>query len=455
MRLLKEFKLSLFKEVNPASLGLFRILVGTVLFVQTFWFIKTDFLSENIYKPVLHFKFYFFHFLNPLPESAMKLMMLGMLASAFLITIGKWFKYACAFFCFSFTYFWLLDKGYFNNHYYFISLLTFLLMFTNADSWGALSKKTRQIKASILYWQVFVLKVQICIVFFIAGINKLNPYWLFEFQPMKHILETKAEIDGYAWLNSEFYFALFSWFGLVFDISICFLLWFKKTRKFAVVFYVVFNLINFWLFHTIGEIGFFPFLLLACVVIFFSPEKIGQKFGWYRGDKGGGDKRNLDDVSLGSERKKKQGIVFFGVVSYIVFQLIFPFRHLLYEDHVDWTGEGQRFSWRMKIMFKDSDIHFYLIEEGSNQRREVNIGHFLTQKQYTNIVYYPDLIPEVAKYIKEEGVRRGMHNPKVVADFKIGFMGSEQQYLVDPETDLSKLEIHPFEHSTWIRPLGQ
>ncbi|MDG1476458.1 MAG: hypothetical protein P8Q14_04885, partial [Vicingaceae bacterium] len=54
------FKKSLFEEKSSASLGLFRMLLGLVLFAQTLWFIKTDFITENIFDPVLHFKFYYF-----------------------------------------------------------------------------------------------------------------------------------------------------------------------------------------------------------------------------------------------------------------------------------------------------------------------------------------------------------------------------------------------------------
>lgn len=452
MQLIKKFRRSLFQEVHPASLGLFRILVGIVLFCQTSWFIGVDFISENIYKPVVHFQF--FEFLSPLPKNIMKLLMFCLLTSSALITIGKWFKYACAFFCISFTYLWLLDKGYFNNHYYFISLLTFLLMFTNADSWGAVGTNEKSRKTSIPYWQVFIIKAQIVIVFFVAGVNKLNPYWMYEFQPMKHILETKALVDGYPWLNSEVYFAIFSWFGMAFDILIGFLLWIKPTRKIAIILYVIFNITNFWLFHNIGEIGFFPFLLLACLAIFISPQKVAQKFSFNKNEKRQ-NKINVRGVNLSATSKGREALIYYSLVTYIIFHLILPFRHLLYEGNVDWTGEGQRFSWRMKIMYKESDMHFYLVEEGRTEKREVNVNSFLTQKQYTNLIYYPDLIPEVAKYIKKEGIRRGIKNPRVVADYKIGFMGGEKRYLVNPDTDLSQLSSFSLSHPTWILPLNQ
>ena len=43
---------------------------------------------------------------------------------------------------------------------------------------------------------LFSLQAMVFIVYFIAGINKLNTYWLIDLQPMKHILELKAEITN-------------------------------------------------------------------------------------------------------------------------------------------------------------------------------------------------------------------------------------------------------------------
>lgn len=439
----KNFQRHLFKEENAASLGLFRIFFGIVLFAQTLWFIKTDFITTNLFEPVLHFKFYYFQFLEPLSKPLMKAMMLLMLFSTLLITIGRFFKYASIFYGVSFTYLWLLDKSYFNNHYYFISLLVFLLIFSDADRWGSL-KKTNEAK-TVPYWQIFILKFQIFIVFFIAGINKINTYWLVNLQPMRHILETKASINNYNWLANDFSFAFFSWLGLLFDLSIGFLIWSGKTRKFAIVFYALFNLINFWLFYDIGEIGFFPFLLLACLSLFFNPKKINQQLCWL-------NKKQYMPVK---NRNTSNHQLFFAlVIAFVLLQSILPFRHMLYNDNVDWSGKGQRFAWRMKIMFKDPDIHFYLSEEGSTKKTEVNIGNFLNSKQYTNLIYYPDFIPTVAKHIKEEGIKRGFKNPKVTANFKIGFMGHPSQFLVDPDLNLSQIEVHPFQNSSWILPLN-
>lgn len=441
LKSLGNFRSSLLQEVHPASLGLFRILVGFVFMIQTFSFISEDFIQKHIFDSMVSFKFYYFQFLEPLSPSGMKFVMFLMLISALLIMIGRFFKIAAAIFTLSFTYFWLLDKGYFNNHYYFMSLLGLLLFFTNADAWGSLRGKNNRV--AIPYYQVFALKAQIFLVFFIAGINKINYYWIVKFQPMKHILETKAQVNGYDWIASDFMFAFFSWSGMLFDLFIGFLLWVPRFRKIGIIFFIAFNLMNYWLFHDIGEIGFFPLLLLACLSIFLNEQKVASKLAWIAPAK-------KDQTPKPLITPKKWAVPL--LLTYLFVQAILPFRHYLYPDHVDWNAMGQRFAWRMKIMYKDVDMHFYVVEEGSDTKNEVNVGHFLNDKQYTNLMYYPDFIPPIAKYIKEEATRRGAKNPKVVADFMVGFNGDKKVPLVDPKTDLSSVEYIPGKYPDWLLP---
>lgn len=442
--------IGLYKErlnapISPASLGLFRILVGLILFLQTSYFIATDFVQTHIFDSAIAFKFQYFEFLQPLSPGGMKFIMLLMLVASVGIILGRFFRMSVAIYGLTFTYFWLLDMSYFNNHYYFISLLTFLLFFSNADAWGAFKAKNK--KVTIPYYQVFALKGQIFITFFVAGINKLNYYWLVEQQPMKHILETKAAVSGTEWMNNTFFYSFFSWTGLFFDLFIGFLLWIPKFRKWGILFFVAFNLMNFWLFHDIGEIGFFPFLLLACLSIFLDPNKVQTKMQWLVSNK---EQKKKKESSPPQTTGKKWAPALISI--YLIFHLLFPFRHVVYPGHVDWNGLGQRFSWRMKIMYKDVDMHFYLVEEGSTEKKEVNIGHFLNDKQYTNLMYYPDFIPYVAQYIKEEGIKYGMKNPKVVADFYVGFNGNEKRLLVDPNEDLTQIKYQMGEALYWLKP---
>ncbi len=435
------FKAYLSKSVHPSSLGLFRILFGCTMFVQIAYFIATDFVQTHISKPIIHFPYYFFQFVVPLPSPFMDVLMWLMLAAAAMIAAGFLYRYAVALFLMSFTYLWLIDKGFFNNHYYLITLLCILLLLVRGDAWAVLWKRKSDRKKPINYipnWQIFILKAQIFIVFFVAGIHKINPYWLLHFQPMEYILHAKADISGLAFLRHTALAAFFSYGGLIVDISIGFLLWWKRSRMIGIFILIAFNFLNFWLFWNIGEIGIFPLLLLSTIVLFLEPDRPARWLG--------------SKPAVHSPQPAVHSPPFISsiIIIYLLFHLLFPFRHLLYPGHVDWTGEGQRFAWRMKIMLKEADIHFF-IKDDNGDIYPVPVNKMLSPKQYNNLIYYPDLIPPIARAMKKQAIKQGITARQVVADFKVKFMGVHPaQAIVSPDTDLTQVRNHPFLHSQWI-----
>ena len=114
------------EPIPSISISLFRVAFSIVLIVQTYYFLITDFIQNNIINPLILFPF----IKGIEPMSDINLMMLGyiMLISNVGMLYNKISRVATFIFLLCFTYFWILDKGYFNNHYYFISLMCFLLI---------------------------------------------------------------------------------------------------------------------------------------------------------------------------------------------------------------------------------------------------------------------------------------------------------------------------------------
>ncbi len=433
----------LYRPIHPSSLGAFRITFGLVLFAQTLYFILTGFVELNLIQPIIHFKYTLFQFLEPGSPLFLHSLMWGMLLSTVFITTGFLWRWGAAFFFFSFSYLWLLDKGYFNNHYYLMSLLTLLLFFTDANAWGGWKSKGN----AIPQWMIFILKAQLFIVFFIAGINKINPYWLIDFQPVKYILQIKAEREQMPFLNNNSLAAFMCYGGLFLDLFVGFLLWFRKSRPFGIILLIGFNIINFWVFYNVGEIGFFPFMLIGSVVLFLEPQTIANL--WTKWRKLPPIKKRKRVATI-SPKPLITGFLF----CYLTFQVLFPFRHLLYPGHVDWTGEGQRFAWRMKIMLKEAEPIFKLVDANGNEGN-LDVSKMLSPKQYTALLYYPDFLPELARMLKKEGQAKGLVNPKVHAQFQVSFMGSEErQAIVDPKTDLASVKHQLIRPDDWIIPLA-
>lgn len=374
--------------------------------------------------------------------------MKGVLMLLFFSSLGMMLGYrarlSSLIYLLSFTYLWLIDKGFYNNHYYLISLLLLLMCFIRSDN--SLSIMKRKSSASNRVWEEKILLFQFSIVLVFAGFNKLNEWWLIQHEPVHHILQYKAMLHENLLWKSKGFELLLIWGGVVFDLFIVPLLLWGRTRKVAVILFVLFNGINTLLFYDVGEIGIFPLLMLSALILFF-PRKDIQSFL---------AKRFNYNVSL--NKKDIEGGVLskpavFLLLFYVVIQLLLPIRHHLYEGNVDYTGEAQRFSWRMKSVYKDFTISFKLIDEERNIEANLDPRSVLSVKQYTNLGYYPELILPLSENLRRSAIEKGVREPKIYVEYKVGFMGLPLQYMVDPKVELGTLYYSPFRHSDWILPL--
>ncbi len=423
---LKQFKIWLNDYIPNTSIVLFRIVFSFILLIQTFYFFYNDFISANIIKP-----FILFPFIQGLtPPSELTLIIIGviMLIANIGMIINQTARVALLIFCICFTYFWLLDKGYFNNHYYFISIVCFLLFLVNTKS---------SFKQNILVPRLFLLSLQmiIIIVYFISGINKLNPYWLFDLQPITHILEVKHAVTNNPIFLQKWLAIAMSYSGLLFDLFIGFLLIFQPTRTIGFVLVISFNIANFYLFRDVGEIGLFPFLMMSTLILFTNPNKIRESFGL---------------KTQQQQLYEKSKLINKCILVFLVIQAILPFRHILFKGNVDYTGVGQRFSWRMKIMYKESIIEYFISDKLSQQKYSVDISKMLTPMQYNNLKYYPDLIIPLANKIKSEAREKfNIKHPKITCNYQTAFMGKNPQLLFSPEIDLTKISTKKLTHQ-WL-----
>jgi len=417
------------RPIPSISISIFRFFFALILLIQTYYFIAGGFIEKNIIQP-----FVLFPFIKGLePASKAFLIIFGyiMLIANVGMLFNKFTRIATFVFLICFTYFWLLDKGYFNNHYYFISLICFLIFL--AEKNPSFSKKTYTTRINL-----FALQAMVFMVYFIAGLNKLNPYWLFDLQPMQHILEVKAEITNNPFFKQNFIIICASYFGLIFDVCIGFLLFFKRTRLFAFVMILFFHLTNYYLFKDVGEIGVFPFLMISTLILFIDPNHLCQI---------------LKIKEQNPIQKSNSVIINKFLLCFLVLQFILPFRHVLFKGNVDYNGIGQRFSWRMKIMYKESDINYFIVNKMTQEKYAVNVATMLTNRQYNNLKYFPDLIVPLAKKIQLEARESfGIKNAKITCEYTTSFMGKHAQPLFSPKLDLAKIKSHTLTNK-WLFPL--
>src|SRR5690606_9919756 len=115
-----------------------------------------------------------------------------------------------------FTYVELIDKTYYLNHYYFISIVGFLLIWLPANRAVSLDARLNPVLASwqVPAWTVNILKLQLGIVYFYAGLAKINPDWLLEALPLKIWLPARAHLPVIGeWFSQLWVAYAFSWAG--------------------------------------------------------------------------------------------------------------------------------------------------------------------------------------------------------------------------------------------------
>ena len=101
-------------------------------------------------------------------------------------------------------------------------------------------------------------------------------------------------------------------------------------------------------------IGVFPFVMIAATLIFFNEffhQRIIQFLSFNR--------TNIFKTSLSldySKRIKMLTTIFLS--TYILIQLLFPMRFLLYPGELFWTEQGYRFSWRVMLIEKVGSADF-------------------------------------------------------------------------------------------------
>src|SRR6185312_10841865 len=116
-------------------------------------------------------------------------------------------------------------------------------------------------------WTINVFKLQLCMVYFFAGLAKINYDWLIAAMPLKIWLPANAGLPVIGPLLTQGWVVVaFSWFGMLFDLCVWYFLLKNNTKGIAFFFVVVFHLFTAWFF----KIGMFPYIMIFLVLIFFS-----------------------------------------------------------------------------------------------------------------------------------------------------------------------------------------
>ncbi len=434
------------QPVSAAPLVTFRIGFGIVMLFSTVRYMAMGWVDTQLIDPILHFHYYGFEWVKPLPGNGMYIVFIAMMVSCLSIIAGFYYRIFAVLFFLCFTYVELIDITFYLNHYYFVSIIAFLLIFVPANRYFSMDvlRKPHLASHKVSRWTISIFMLQIAIVYVYAGLAKINYDWLFHALPLAIWLPAKTSLPVigplFAYKETAF---VFSWAGMLFDTFIVFGLLWRKTRWIAYAAVIIFHALTGLLF----QIGIFPLVMIFAVTIFF-PSSVHEKIiSFLSGFTGNKNRR----VYQFSPTKNFRPFVLPGLLVFFLVQLLFPWRYKLYPDNLFWTEEGYRFSWRVMLMEKAGTATFY-VKDGENGREGAVINRqFLSDHQEKQMAMQPDLILQFAHFLENHFMINGMIDPVVRAEAWVTLNGRPAQLIVDPERDLTKLR-DTWQHKDWILP---
>jgi hypothetical protein len=142
------------------------------------------------------------------------------------------------------------------------------------------------------------------------------------------------------------------------------------------------------------------------------------------------------------------------LAGYVLIQLLVPFRHFLYPGRVDWTYEGHRFSWRMKLHDRDARVLYYVTDPNSGRESVVNPDNYLNYRQARKMGSRPDMILQFAHYLATIMPRKGPEPLRVQARVFLSLNGRRAAPFVDPTVDLAA-EPRTLKPARWLLPLNE
>lgn len=437
------------QSISAAPLAVFRICFGIMMFISIIRFWSYGWIEKFYIEPKFFFSFYGFEWIFPLGTFTYFIFIICGL-SALTVAIGFKYRISIIAFFLSFTFIELMDKTTYLNHYYFISLLSFLMIFLPASVYYSVDT-FRDESSRFQYiprWTIDSVKLMLGIVYFYAGLAKLQPDWLIDAMPLKIWLPARYDLPLLGdLLQQTWVHYAFSWGGAIYDLTIPFLLLCRRTRLFAFAMVVIFHVLT----RVLFPIGMFPYIMIVSALIFFDPglhHKILNKLSALLNiKKSHFDVKDVLTFGNSLKNRLRNGLL----IAFFAIQILMPFRFMLYPGHLFWTEQGFRFSWRVMLMEKAGYANFKIVDGKSGKRFYVDNTDFLTAQQEKMMSTQPDMILQYAHFLGSHFKSQGHQNVEVYVESFVALNGEKSKPFIDPNRNLMEIE-EGFGHKDWILP---
>ena len=453
--------------VSSSSLAAFRVLFGLLNLYGAVRFLANGWVDRFFVRPDNYLPYWGLEWLVPLNPAGMYVVFGAMVVTSLMIALGAWYRAAVVLHFLLFTYVELLDVTNYLNHYYLVSVLSFWMIWLPASSrwsvdvWRGATSERLVLPA----WPVLGLRVQLSLVYFYAGLAKLNSDWLVHAQPLNLWLSARTETPVIGpWLDSWWVALLMSWGGFLFDLTVWVFLWWPRTTLLAWLVVLVFHGVTGSLFM----IGMFPWIMVTGTTVFFAfdwPERLGRRFGWVAGVVGpdrlgerpegrfGGDGAALGldpGLSRGAWEGARWRVLARGVlVLLLLVQVLLPLRGYVGGGVVNWHEQGMRWSWRVMVREKNGSVTYRVHSPSLDRTWLESPSRYLTDQQEREMAGQPDLILQVAHWVARDYRARGVEDVQVYVDAWVSWNGRRPARLIEPDVDLVRVRRSLFGRE-WI-----
>lgn len=429
----------LFKRIDNIGLVLFRMVFGLLIVFEAFGAIILGWVRVIYVKVPFTFNFIGFDFLQVLQGPQMYLFFAIM--GVFGIGVMLGYKYRLSMFAYAimWTCAYLLQKSAYNNHYYLMMLLCWIMAFLPANRAMSIdSRKNPEIHSnSMPRWVMLVLILQVWIVYTYASVAKFYPGW-WDGSAMSIFMAGKRNywVIG-SMLQHQWIQTFMTYVGVYFDLLIVPMLLWRRTRVFGFILSVIFHLSN----SIIFQIGIFPYMSISFALFFFTPETLRRRF------------LPNKELYTGNEVRvpKYKPILITALSIYFMFQIGLPLRHWFFKDDVLWTEEGHRLSWRMMLRSKNGTLRVFVEDKATGEREEYKYYDLLGPKQQSAVRTKPDMMWQLAQRIKKIEAEDG-RDVAVYMESWLSINNGPFFPYIDETIDLASEKWYHFKHSEWILP---
>ncbi|CAM9249924.1 unnamed protein product, partial [Lampetra fluviatilis] len=303
-------------------------------------------------------RFPLFDFLRPLSQDGMYALYLVMWTGAVGMTLGCVYRVSCVMFVLPYWFLFALDKSSWNNHSYLYGLIATQLTLCDAHRFWSVDGLVRRgvCNTHAPLWNYWLLRFQIFVVYFIAGLKKMDSDWLMGY--------SMGNLSRH-WLFSPFKVVLSEQWtsllvihgcGFLLDLSAGFLLLLDATRPLALTALTYFHAMNSQLFN----IGMFPYAMMATSALFCShdwPRKLLARLpectapwrrpfllppGWSPSCLYPALRHSGRDLW----RHKAAAAL---ILVFACEQLLLPYSHFITKGYNNWTNGLYGYSWDMMV----------------------------------------------------------------------------------------------------------